>query len=88
VIHGGRPVESPILIAPGDILPRPVDLAREPVDERLRACEIGGADGAPTIRSTGVEVDASGVIEGFGFDVGQFFPQNVEMPIVEGAPQC
>jgi hypothetical protein len=49
---------------------------------------IGGTDDAPTIRSTGVEVDASGIVEGFGFDVGQFFPENVEIPIVEGAPQC
>ena len=49
---------------------------------------IGGSDDAPTIRSTGVEVDASGIVEGFGFDVGQFFPEKVEIPIVEGAPQC
>ncbi len=49
---------------------------------------IGGTDDAPTLRSTGVEVDASGIVEGFGFDVGQFFPEKVEIPIVEGAPQC
>jgi hypothetical protein len=47
-----------------------------------------GTDDAPAIRSTGVKVDASGVVEGFGFDIGQFFPENVEIPIVEGAPQC
>jgi hypothetical protein len=49
---------------------------------------IGGTDAAPTLRSSGVEVDASGVVEAFGFDVVQFFPEKVEIPIVEGAPQC
>jgi hypothetical protein len=50
--------------------------------------EIVGTDDAPAIHSTGVEVDATGIVEGFGFDIGQFFPENVEIPIVEGAPQC
>lgn len=43
----------------------------------------------PTVTGpTGVEVGATGVVEGFGFDIGQFFPENVEIPIAEGAPQC
>jgi hypothetical protein len=50
--------------------------------------EIVGTDDAPAIEARGVKVDASGVVEGFGFDVGQFFPENVQIPIVEGAPQC
>ncbi|HJS26963.1 MAG TPA: hypothetical protein VJ913_07550 [Actinomycetota bacterium] len=34
------------------------------------------------MESTGVEVQASGILEGFGFDVAQFFPEKVSIPIV------
>ena len=44
---------------------------------------------APTATGpTGVEDDPTRVVEGFGFDIGQSFPENVEIPIAEGAPQC
>ena len=52
----------------------------------------GGIETGPTAPTatgpTGVEVVATGVVEGFGLDIGQFFPENVEIPIAEGAPQC
>ena len=50
--------------------------------------EIAGTDAAPTMTSTGVQVDTSGAIEGFPFDFAQFFPENTSFPIVRGAGQC
>ena len=49
---------------------------------------ITGTADAPAMESTGVKVDASGAIEGFPFDVAEFFPEKVAIPIVAGAEQC
>ena len=50
--------------------------------------EIVGTDDAPAMHATGVKVDATGVVEGFGFNVADFFPNNVEIPIVAGSTHC
>jgi hypothetical protein len=49
---------------------------------------IQGTEGAPTMASKGVDVEATGLIEGVPIDVAQFFPENAEFPIVPGAAQC
>jgi hypothetical protein len=49
---------------------------------------ITGTADAPAMEATGVKVEASGAVEGFGFDIAQFFPEKVAIPIVTGAPQC
>jgi hypothetical protein len=50
--------------------------------------EIRGTPDAPTMVSTGVEVEFSGVVEGIPIEFGDFFPEDVEVPIVAGAPAC
>ena len=48
---------------------------------------VGTAE-APAIAASGTQVDASGAIEGIGFSFGDFFPENVEIPIVAGSTHC
>ena len=40
------------------------------------------------MESTGVQVEASGVLEGLGFDVAQFFPEKVSIPIAADTAHC
>ncbi len=50
--------------------------------------QIGGTASTPTMTSTGVQVEASGALEGVPIDLAQFFPENTTFPIVPGAGQC
>jgi hypothetical protein len=49
---------------------------------------ITGTADTPALEATGVKVEASGAIEGFPFDIAEFFPEKVAIPIVAGAEQC
>lgn len=50
--------------------------------------EIRGTADAPTMASSGVKVNVSGVLEGIPINFGDFFPENAEFPIEAGAAQC
>ena len=52
---------------------------------RLR---ITGTADAPAMSATGVHVEATGALQGVPIDFAHFFPENVAIPIVEGAPNC
>lgn len=40
------------------------------------------------MEASGIDVEASGVGQGFPFEIAEFFPENTAIPIAEGAPQC
>jgi hypothetical protein len=49
---------------------------------------ITGTADAPTMEASGVEVEATGALQGVPIDLAHFFPEKVAIPIVEGAPNC
>jgi hypothetical protein len=49
---------------------------------------ITGTADAPTMEANGVQVKATGALQGVPIDLAHFFPEKVAIPIVEGAPSC
>ena len=49
---------------------------------------ITGTAEAPTMEGSGVQVKATGALQGVPIDLAHFFPEKVAIPIVEGAPNC
>ena len=49
---------------------------------------ITGTADAPAMQSTGVQVEASGALQGVPIDLAPFWPEKLALPIVTGASQC
>lgn len=50
--------------------------------------QVTGTAEAPTMESSGIHVDASGIFEGVPIESGGFFPEDQAFPIIAGSTHC